>query len=1254
MRLVIDMQVGQTSSQYSVSGCRSVRLVKEMAKLNSFHEILLVLNSAFGDSIDFLRDEFEGFIPQSNIFVWTGVKREGWGDDDGYRKVSGAMYEAFIADLNPDVVWIPSLFEEEDKGAVTSIGAFTKKFPTAVTVDDFVWKKQQSFDSSTHSTQKIHFLKIEHLRRADLLFFASNRAKREAHLYLNIPLESQAVICNAAEDVYVHKTVTDAEYSHLSQTYGIGEKFVVCPIDLNFKEFFTNFLSAVRRLPDSFRKTYQFVLAFTHSLGEQEGYILNCIDELGLDRSIFCILELPSVADKSLLYNASSLILYSSFCEYAINFLEVLSCGSLVITESNLDLSPVIVDQDSTFISHDTDSLANKIIEVLQNEELQSTLKQNGINQAKKFNLNQNARYVLEELEKLHVSYSHLHSTPVLPKKRLSLAFVSPLPPQKTGIADYSAELLPELHRHYNITVISDQEKETCLWSCPDIRLRSVSWFRRHSGQFDRVIYQVGNSSFHAQMIDLLLQIPGVVVLHDFFLSDLMWHLEAHGRSPEWTNALVAEDGWGAVVSRMKAQGGTEVESIVRKYPCNINVLQRAEGVIVHSEFCRQLAQQFYGPSTGEDWALIPLVRGINILSDKNKKQELCGVSEDVFFVCSFGALGKTKLNHRLLEAWLDSSMAKDPRFYLVFVGENHNDDYGRDLLQTIKSSEFGDRVIITGWADEEVYHSWLLKADVAVQLRTTSRGETSKAVLDCMSYGVPTIVNANGPMAELQRDSVLMLEDNFNNKDLSFALNYLVNLQDQREKLGREGRACIINFHNPRYCADLYRDAIERFANKVENTSPGVIDYISSYDSGFNFIEFSRAMANNIRPSYRLPRIFIDISAQIKTHLHSGIERVTCSILRKFLADRREKYIVEPVYATADKEGYYYARKFTSRFLDIPDGWAEDAPIDACSGDVFLSLDFEPNIMMNQHKWLMSLRRQGVLVYSVVHDLLPVTMPEVFPQSGLSGEIHQRWLQMITKFDGALCVSRTVADELFDWLDQFGEPRRRPFALQWFHHGADFTTANTDGTAWVEGRQIIDKIKSRVTFLMVGSIEPRKGYLQTLQAFDLLWKQGVDVNLVIVGKEGWKELENNNRRDIPETVEMLCSHPEKGNRLIWLDKCSDFALEQIYGSCNCLLSASYGEGFGLPLIEAAHHGLPLLVRDLSVFREVTGGHATFFQDDRSPNILMKAVIDWLQVYKSHGYKEFQRVPVQSWEHSKNQILEAILNRIPPYRLWKK
>ena len=120
----------------------------------------------------------------------------------------------------------------------------------------------------------------------------------------------------------------------------------------------------------------------------------------------------------------------------------------------------------------------------------------------------------------------------------------------------------------------------------------------------------------------------------------------------------------------------------------------------------------------------------------------------------------------------------------------------------------------------------------------------------------------------------------------------------------------------------------------------------------------------------------------------------------------------------------------------------------------------------------------------------------------------------------------------------------------------------------------------------MVGTVDPRKGHAQALQALEQLWWQGKQINLAIVGKPGWR---------VEMLVNRLREHPESGHRFFWIEDASDEMLCRLYEHAAGLLMASEGESFGLPLIEAASHGVPIHARDPAVFGEIAGNHVTYF-----------------------------------------------------------
>ena len=178
----------------------------------------------------------------------------------------------------------------------------------------------------------------------------------------------------------------------------------------------------------------------------------------------------------------------------------------------------------------------------------------------------------------------------------------------------------------------------------------------------------------------------------------------------------------------------------------------------------------------------------------------------------------------------------------------------------------------------------------------------------------------------------------------------------------------------------------------------------------------------------------------------------------------------------------------------------------------------------------------------------------------------------------------------------------------------------------------ILAKLATRPSFLMVGTLEPRKGYRHIIDAFSRLWLGGLDVNLVIVGKVGW---------NIDVLVRTLKSHQELGKRLIWLQGVSDEYLERIYAGSTALIAASEGEGFGLPIIEAAQHGLPVILRDIPVFREVAGEAAFYFPGNSSEDTA-ECLKAWLQLYQAGTHPKSTSLSYQSWEQSVQQIRTAL------------
>ena len=163
-----------------------------------------------------------------------------------------------------------------------------------------------------------------------------------------------------------------------------------------------------------------------------------------------------------------------------------------------------------------------------------------------------------------------------------------------------------------------------------------------------------------------------------------------------------------------------------------------------------------------------------------------------------------------------------------------------------------------------------------------------------------------------------------------------------------------------------------------------------------------------------------------------------------------------------------------------------------------------------------------GRSVYFLVHDLLPIQFPHYFLAGAAEG--HHQWLSVVSQSDGVICVSRTVADQYVDWLAQSGVSRLRPLGIGWSHNGADLTVSAVHAGLSKASQAALAALGTGPSFLMVGTIEPRKGHAQVLAAFEKLWDSGHDLRLVIVGRPGWM---------VEALLEKLRCHPKLGSSAI-------------------------------------------------------------------------------------------------------------------------
>lgn len=347
------------------------------------------------------------------------------------------------------------------------------------------------------------------------------------------------------------------------------------------------------------------------------------------------------------------------------------------------------------------------------------------------------------------------------------------------------------------------------------------------------------------------------------------------------------------------------------------------------------------------------------------------------------------------------------------------------------------------------------------------------------------------------------------------------------------------------------------------------------------------------------MPRLLVDVSAIIRHDAQTGIQRVVRAVWCELRRREGQGFKLVPVYATHSR-GYCYAP------IDFLDGAGRElprAPVRARQGDKFLGLDLSAHFLPKYRQQLRAWRAHGATLHMVVYDLLPLQRPQWFSAS--AGIHFRNWFAILSKdIDQAICISKQVSRDLRECLRE--KAPESTLAIANMKMGGDISSSRPSGGISTQVSAILDRLRFRPAILMVGTIEPRKGYEAALPAFETIWReQGSDApDLVIVGKAGWKTA---------ALQQYIRTHPEHGRRLHWLDAVTDEGLCSLYEACRGLLVASRAEGFGLPLAEAIMRGRPVLARDLPVFHEQNLPNVLFFEDDR-PAVLGARIMDLMKV----------------------------------------
>ena len=407
----------------------------------------------------------------------------------------------------------------------------------------------------------------------------------------------------------------------------------------------------------------------------------------------------------------------------------------------------------------------------------------------------------------------------------MRIAWVSPLPPIASGIADYSFELLPAIAEKASVVAVSPSPGGgRHLNVPPGIPLISPGEFDRTANRFDATFLHLGNNPHHEFVYRAALRHQGIAVFHDFVMHHLIDFM-AFGRKPFRTNfferVAVAEEGeLGHRLTLLRRKMLiTEFEKFL--FPMNRHIAERAKAIVVHN---RDAAERMSALAPGVRVTVIPHNTGIAPPEvagvTRAQARERLGLPPDEFLVGHFGFVTRPKQPAAVV-AGFARLHARQPESMLVLVGE---DNTGGGLERLVARHGLTGRVLIAGFVDAPTFYMYLRAVDVVINLRYPTAGESSGTFARALAEGRATIVNNLGSFSEIPEGVALKVEvDGDQAVDVGRHLIRLASDPAFRASMETAARRYAESFLDRETCRDLYLEVARDVSARVSPNGDGL-----------------------------------------------------------------------------------------------------------------------------------------------------------------------------------------------------------------------------------------------------------------------------------------------------------------------------------------------------------------------------------------------------------------------------------------------
>jgi glycosyltransferase involved in cell wall biosynthesis len=386
----------------------------------------------------------------------------------------------------------------------------------------------------------------------------------------------------------------------------------------------------------------------------------------------------------------------------------------------------------------------------------------------------------------------------------VKIAYFSPLNPIKSGVSDYSEELLEYLAGYGRIELFIDDYRPSSSWLYDYFRIHSYRRIFENHGKNDHDvhIYHMGNNDVHSYIYSVCLEYPGLVVLHEPVLHHFVFsQTVGNNRLREYLREL-DYCYKGERSSIVKSTLEDRDENSWYQYPLLDRIVDSSMGIIVHSEFARRKVLEVnplakvrkiphhYAPPPQDRMRSPELVR------------EILGFRPDEFVIGSLGYMTSSKRIDCLLRV-LARIKGRGHKVKLLLVGKIMP---GCEAARWIEELGLDEDVVFTGFVDTRTFREYLNVPDIFVALRHPSAGETSGSVVKMMGAGRPVMVSDQYAFREFPDDCcVKITTGEREEEELEERLIHYIENPEERLRMGELSRQYILLNHDIQRSARSY-----------------------------------------------------------------------------------------------------------------------------------------------------------------------------------------------------------------------------------------------------------------------------------------------------------------------------------------------------------------------------------------------------------------------------------------------------------------